>query len=162
LGGKPIIAINPRNSQTPAPENEYGLPMCPAGHVYYYWGIVKKKRRYKWRCPLKASKKLTKKLKCDKPCCESSYGKTVYTYIEDNIRWFTQVPRGSQLWKDLYSRRACIESVIGDTVLNHGLKSPLFTGTKNFFVMTALVCMVQHAKAIAEALENIDYQKTTA
>jgi hypothetical protein len=162
LGGKPIIAINPRNSQTPTPENEYGLPVCPAGHVYYYWGIDRKKRRYKWRCPIKASKKLAKKLKCDKPCCESSYGKTVYTHIEDDIRWFTQVPRGSQLWKDLYSRRARIEPVIGDTVLNNGLKTPLFRGTKNFFVRTALVCMVQHAKAIADALESIDYQKTAA
>jgi hypothetical protein len=111
---------------------------------------------------LKASKKLAKKLKCDKPCCDSSYGKTVYTHIEDDIRWFTQIPRGSKLWKELYSRRARIESVTGDTVLNNGLKSPLFRGTKNFFVRTALVCMIQHAKAIAEVLESIDYQKTAA
>jgi hypothetical protein len=33
-------------------------------------------------------------------------------------------------------------------------------GAKNFFARTALVCMVQHAKAIAETLENIGYQKT--
>ena len=162
LGGKPIIAINPRNSQTPTPENEYGLPVCPAGYVYYYWGVDKKKRRYKWRCPMKASKKFAKNHKCDKPCCESSYGKTVYTHIEDDIRWFTQVPRGSKLWKELYSRRARIESVIGDSVLNHGLKTPLFRGAKNFFVRTALVCMLQHAKAIAEVLESIDYQENAA
>jgi len=105
---------------------------------------------------------LAEKLKCDKPCCDSSYGKTVYTHIEDDIRWFTQVPRGSQLWKDLFSRRARIESVIGDTVLNFGLKSPRFRGTKNFFMRTALVCMVQRAKAIAETLESTDYQKTAA
>lgn len=108
---------------------------------------------------MKASKKLAKKLKSDNPYCDSSYGKTVYTHIEDDIRWFTQVPRGSQLWKDIYSRRARIESVIGGTVLNNGLKSPLFRGAKNFFVRTVLVCMVQHAKAAAEALESIDYQK---
>jgi len=160
IGSKPIIAINPRNSQTPTTENKYGLPVCPAGYTYYYWGIDRKKRRYKWRCPMKASKKFARNHKCDKPCCNSSYGKTVYTHIEDDIRWFTQVPRGSQLWKNLYSIRARIESVIGDTVLNYGLKSPLFRGTKNFFVRTALVCMVQHAKAIAEALESIEYQKT--
>lgn len=162
LGGKPIIAINPRSPKTPTPENEHGLPTCPAGHDYYYWGIDRKKRKYKWRCPLKASKKLAKKLKCDKPCCNSSYGKTVYTHIEDDIRWFTQVPRGSQLWKDLYSERARVEPVIGDFVLNHGLKSPLFRSTKNFFVRTALVCMVQHTKAIAETLQSIEYQKTSA
>jgi len=39
IGSKPIIAINPRNSQTPTTENEYGLPGCPAGYTYYYWGI---------------------------------------------------------------------------------------------------------------------------
>lgn len=157
LGGKPIIAINPRSPQTPTLTNEFGLPVCPAGHAYYYWGIDRKKRRLKWRCPQKASKKLAKKLKCDHPCCDSSYGKTVYTHIEDDIRWFTQVPRGSQLWKDIYSIRARIESVIGDIVLNNGLKAPLFRGTKNFFVRTALVCMIQHAKAIAETLENKEY-----
>jgi hypothetical protein len=162
LGGKPIIAINPRNSQTPTPTNEFGLPVCAAGHTFYYWGIDKKKRRLKWRCPRKASKKLAEKLKCDHPCCDSGYGKTVYTHIEDDIRWFTQVPRGSQLWKDIYSRRARIESVIGDIVLNNGLKSPLFRGTKNFFVRTALVCMLQHAKAIAITLENKEYHKTAA
>lgn len=108
----------------PTPQNEYGLPVCPAGHTYYYWGVDRKKYRYKWQCPFKASKKLAKKLTCDKLCCNSSYGKTVYTHIEDDIRWFTQVPRGSALWKDLFSRRARIESVIGYTVLSHELKSP--------------------------------------
>lgn len=162
LGGKPIIAINPRNSQTPTKQNQHGLPICSAGHTYYYWGIDRKKRRYKWRCPIKASKKLAKKLTCNNPCCNSSYSKTVYTHIEDDIRWFTQVPRGSKLWKDIYSRRARIESVIGDTVLNHGLKSPLFRGIKNFFVRTALVCMIQHVKAIAKTLENKEYHKTAA
>lgn len=42
LGGKLIIAIKPRNSQTPLPENEYGLLVCPVSHVYYYWGIDRK------------------------------------------------------------------------------------------------------------------------
>lgn len=162
LGGKPIIAINPRNSLTPTKENAYGLPICPAGHYYHYWGIDKKNRRYKWRCPIKASKKLAKKLKCENPCCNSGYGKTVYTHIEDDIRWFTQVPRGSQLWKDIFSRRARIESVIGDVVLNNDLKAPSFRGTKNFFVRTALVCMLQHAKAIAETLDYIEYQTSAA
>jgi hypothetical protein len=70
-------------------------------------------------------------------------------------------PRNSQtpIWNDIYSRRARIEPVIGDTVPNNGLKSPLFRDVKNFFVRTALVCMLQHAKAIAETLESIDYQK---
>ncbi len=158
LGGKPIIAINPRSSNTPTAVNEYGLPRCNAGYAYYYWGIDKKTRRYKWRCPIKASKKLAKKLRCDNRCCSSNYGKTVYTHIEEDIRWFTQVPRGSQLWKDIYSRRARIESVIGDIVLNNDLKSPSFRGTKNFFVRTALVCILQHAKAIAETLRNLEYQ----
>ena len=162
FGGKPIIAINPRSTKTPTTENIFGLPTCPAGHIYYYWGIDRKKRRYKWRCPIKASKKLAKCLKCEKPCCDSSYGKTVYTHIEDDIRWFTQVPRGSKLWNDIYSRRARVESVIGDTVLNNSLKAPLFRGTKNFFVRTALVCMIQHAKAIAETLENIEYHEIAA
>jgi len=157
LGGKPIIAINPRSPQSPTPTNEFGLPVCPAGHVYYYWGIDRKKRRLKWRCPQKASRALAKNLKCDHPCCDSSYGKTVYTHIEDDIRWFTQVSRGSQLWKDIYSIRARIEPVIGDIVLNNGLKAPLFRDTKNFFVRTALVCMIQHAKAIAETLEHKEY-----
>ena len=89
-------------------------------------------------------------------------GKTVYTHIEGDIRWFTQIPRDSQLQKDIYSRRARIESVIGYVALNNALKAPLFRGTKNFFVKTALVFMLQHAKAIAKILNNIKYQTSTA
>lgn len=162
LEGNPIIAINPRSSKTPTPTNEYNVPRCPAGHAYYYWGINKKSHRYKWRCPRKASKRLAKNLRCDNPCCDSSYGMTVYTPIEENIRYFTKVPRGSKLWDDLYSRRARMESVIGDIVLNNGIKAPLFRGTKNFFMRTALICMLQHANAIAQTLQDKEYQTCIA
>lgn len=42
------------------------------------------------------------------------------------------------------------------------IKTPSFRGTKNFFIRTLLICMLQHAKAIAETLENIEYQTPAA
>lgn len=66
------------------------------------------------------------------------------------------------LWDNLYSRRTRIDSVIGDIVLNNSLKAPLFRETKNFFVKTALICILQHTNAIAQTLQDKVYQTYTA
>lgn len=69
---------------------------------------------------------------------------------------------GQNFGKMYNSRRARIESVITDTILNNRLKSTLFRETKNFFVRAALVCMAQHAKAIGEFLASLDYYKNAS
>ena len=83
-----------------------GLPICPAGHVMAYGGFCKGRQRHKWRCP-KTRKKWS--VACNSPCSDSSYGRVFYTYEQDNLRFFTRVPRRSALFKARYRRRTSVE-----------------------------------------------------
>lgn len=86
--------------------NEAGLPLCPAGHVMAYHGYCKDRQRHKWRCP-KTRKKWN--ITCDKPCSNSNYGRVFYTREQDNLRYFTRVPRGTPQWNEHYKRRTTVE-----------------------------------------------------
>jgi len=83
-----------------------GVPICPAGHIMAYHGFCKHRQRHKWRCP-KTRKKWIVSCACS--CSTSSYGRVFYTREQDNLRYFTRVPRGSQLFKQRFARRTTVE-----------------------------------------------------
>jgi len=83
-----------------------GLPICPAGHIMAYHGFDKDRQRHKWRCP-RTRKKWN--ISCDSPCSNSSYGRVFYTREKDNLRFFTRIPRGSNLFKLRFRRRTTVE-----------------------------------------------------
>ena len=72
----------------------------------------KDRDRIKWRCPIKASKKL-ESLKCDfiAECSPSEYGRVVYTHPADNPRLYPNIPRNSQKWQHHYDKRTSVERV---------------------------------------------------
>lgn len=77
-----------------------------------YWGFDEKRSRFKWRCPKKTGPKHNReRVDCDQPCCDSSYGLTVYNKQEWDRRIFTDIPRGSRLWKEMFKKRALSEQV---------------------------------------------------
>lgn len=86
--------------------NEFGLPICPAGHLMAYHGYCKDRQRHKWRCP-KTRKKWN--ITCDKPCSDSEYGRVFYTREQDNLRFFTRIPRNTPQWWRRYKRRTTVE-----------------------------------------------------
>ena len=108
---KPVIELNKKPSSF-IPLNEQGTPICPEGFLMQYWGVDAKRRRRKWRCPKITGKKSNRdKIDCKTPCTNSSYGFTCYTKPEWDRRIFTDIPRGSALWKQLYKRRSVSERV---------------------------------------------------
>ena len=110
-GSKPVIDLNKKPSSF-IPLNEQGIPLCPKGFLMQYWGFDEKKSRFKWRCPKITGKKRSRdRIDCDTPCSDSSYGYTCYTKPEWDRRIFTDIPRGSALWKKLYKRRSASERV---------------------------------------------------
>jgi hypothetical protein len=88
---------------------DQGIPICQAGHIMAYHGFCKDRQRHKWRCPLSRKKW---KVSCNTPCSHSSYGRVVYTRELDNLRYFTRIPRGSDLWSVRYKRRTAAERFI--------------------------------------------------
>lgn len=49
---------------------------------------------------------------CDNPCTTSSCGRTIYVYLEKNLRAYSGVERGSKEWDDTYKIRVNVEKSI--------------------------------------------------
>jgi len=110
-GTKPVIDLKSK-PKFDLPLNDQGIPLCPKEFMMRYWGYDEKRSRFKWRCPKKVGpKRYRDRIVCDEPCCTSSYGLTIYTKPEWDRRIFTDIPRGSALWKQLYKRRTVSERV---------------------------------------------------
>jgi len=108
---KTVIELNKKPASF-IPLNQQGIPLCPKGYLMCYWGFDEKKSRFKWRCPKVAGgKRRRDKIECNAPCSASSYGLTCYTKPEWDRRIFTEIPRGSDLWKQLYKKRSVSERV---------------------------------------------------
>lgn len=106
-----IIDLNTRNSgkitsQGSISFTKDAIPVCPSGHIMAYDGYCKSRNRHKWRCPLTRKKW---NVECTSRCSSSSYGRVFYTYEQDNLRYFTRIPRGTDLWKSRYKRRTTAE-----------------------------------------------------
>lgn len=106
-----FIDLNSRNDVSCSSQRDFsftkeGIPVCPAGHIMAYNGFCKDRQRHKWRCPRTRKSWSTS---CDSPCSNSAYGRVIYTREQDNLRFFTRIPRGSALFKEHYRRRTSSE-----------------------------------------------------
>ncbi len=111
LNIEPFIALNPKNKgnfkyEPPIDITDEGVPICKAGFEMVNWGIQKKRRRIKWRCPHVVLKGCT----CPEfNCSDSDYGRTCYTKPDWDKRIFTPTPRGSQKWNKTMKKRTSSE-----------------------------------------------------
>jgi len=149
----PIIDLNPKNTKEENLSNFdiYGRPICPLGLPMVNWGYNKDRCRIKWRCPILASKKAKKQTgECpirDK-CSSSSYGRVVYTYPRTNPRLFTNPPRSSKLWNELYTRyRSSSERCIKRILVDYELEKARVYSRKQWLWLIALVCINIHLDA---------------
>lgn len=106
-----VIDLNKRNSGNVSCQGEFsfskdGVPICRSGHFMAYHGYCKDRQRHKWRCPMTRKKW---NVKCDNPCSNSKYGRVFYTREQDNLRYFTRIPRDTPQWKKHYKRRTTDE-----------------------------------------------------
>ncbi len=114
LQAQAFIPINPRNQKQWSEDNfdEYGSPVCPAGLKMKYKGkcIEASRKRLKYRCPIKANRKVAKMFS-DKCPIENrhfaGYGCTRYIDVTNDAR--SQVPRESELFKATFSKRIAVE-----------------------------------------------------
>jgi len=89
-----------------------GIPMCLYGLPLANWGFCWDRGRNKWRCPV-CSLSQYKDEECPyRDICQkkrSDDGGVVYTYPKERHRYFTPVPRNSELWNELYRKRSVCE-----------------------------------------------------
>lgn len=133
----PIIPLNPRNSKYEKPGfNELGIPTCPRNPnlSMKFDGANKEKKRVrlKWVCPkskrIKINGKQHRITCCENPCTDSKYGRVYQTYLDNDYRNNSLIPRDSEQWAKLYKIRTIIERT------NFMIKYPLclqYTKTQN-------------------------------
>ena len=105
-GCQPIIKLNKRRlSKLPAAMTENGVPLCPANRPMTFWGYEKERQTLKYRCPAVVGKE-----ECSQKCCQpNSYGLIKRIKITTNPRIFSNPPRGSEKWQQLYNLRSSVE-----------------------------------------------------
>lgn len=87
--------------------NSDGIPICEGGlPMAFNWHDTQRKRT-KWRCPAMMTNCVTCPL--SKPCSSSPYGRTFYTKMADNPRFFTAIAHDSAQWKALMKQRTAVE-----------------------------------------------------
>lgn len=123
IKSQPYIPINPRNQKDDKTFGPHGCPVCQAGIEMKSAGkwTDGNRRRLKFRCPLKTSKKTAAKYNNACPVKHPSfdtgkcYGCTKYLDVTDDAR--SRVPRDSKQFKETFKDRQIIEqyfSRLGD------------------------------------------------
>jgi hypothetical protein len=111
----PYIPINPRNQKDDKTFGPHGCPLCNAGLEMKSFGrwTEGNRERIKFRCPLKASKKVAAEYNNTCPAKHPSfdtgkcYGCTKYLDVTDDAR--SRVPRDSKEFKETFKDRELVE-----------------------------------------------------
>ena len=144
-----IIALNPKNGgylsyDPPFGLSEDGLPVCQGGFEMVYYGYCRDRCRLKWRCP----KILGKVTDCRYFNCScSTYGRVIYTKSCWDLRLFTQIPRGSKLWKKRYARHSASERSNKRKKIDYRLEDARVRSNRQWFMRVVLAAMCQHLDA---------------
>jgi len=141
--------------------NENGIPICEGGFLMVNFGYCHDRMRHKWRCSLKVLKSfppenetICKKLDY---CSKSDYGRTFYTYQQDNIRLFTKTPRNSPEWKTIYKMRSGSERSNKRKKKDYQLEQDKVREDYRWMFRYALAAMCQHIDAwLAESKEQFE------
>ena len=115
LKSKAYIPLNPRNTKEDKTFGPHGGPLCDAGIEMKSVGRCKeaKRERIKFRCPLKASKKVSAQYNNTCPAQHQSfntgkcYGCTKYIDVTNDAR--AQVPRDSKEYRETFKGRQVVE-----------------------------------------------------
>jgi hypothetical protein len=145
-----VIALNKTNKgNRKFPQclvNQYGVPMCPAGHEMVNNGFCGKDRcRIKWRCP-RVLGKCERSNACD-TCSPSEYGRVVYTKPDWDLRLFTRIPRGSDSFKSIMNERTAAERVNKRILIDYGLGHTRRRGKKRIAFATLMAAINIHLDA---------------
>jgi hypothetical protein len=152
---EPFIALNETKSGQFVYQKRHiddnGIPICAGGWQMVHFGFCPDRMRHKWRCPLKTLKSFPteNEQRCQQfdYCTPSNYGRTFYTYQQDNVRLFTKTPRNSQQWKSIYKRRTASERSNKRKKIDYQLEHDRVRSDYQWMIRYALAAMCQHIDA---------------
>lgn len=152
---EPFIDLNKRKAgiRTCSEVNvdDQGKPICMAGIEMVHGGADMGRRRIKWRCIMYRQPDLCEHYE---QCTSSPYGRVFYTKMKDDLRLFTQTPRGSKAWKKAYDRRTSVERNIKRILVDYRIENLKLRAEKRWFWAASLAAINQHLDAQVEALKQ--------
>jgi hypothetical protein len=159
----PVIALNPRRGEHPAPTgtatqvNEQGIPLCPAGLLMRRHSGGPGGRRIYYNCPVKRPTRRGGRVQwvaypeeCPQQVlCQpaTQMGPVVYVRTRDDPRLYPPIPRDSATFKALMATRTgCERSNSYKKVASRLGERPCRSATQ-FLVRLYLVSLLEHARA---------------
>ena len=95
-----------------------GTPLCNAGRPMVPNGQDRSTGYLMWRCPFGKDHVS----KCPQNCSNAKYGRVIKTRPEWDIRLYTDVPRGTEAYRRIYSQRAATERINNRILNDYGLQ----------------------------------------
>ena len=116
-----------------------GTPICNAGLKMSPNGCDKSRGTLIWRCPYSKDHAC----KCPQSCSSAKYGRGIKTKAEWDIRLYTDVPRGTDAYKQIYKQRTATERINNRILNDYGLhKMKIHTKEHySFFTMIIAICL---------------------
>jgi len=147
----PYIPENKRNRKNPVTRGdvfitEEGDIICKAGLKLLYWGYDRKRKRYKFRCPLVKKDGL-----ClfRETCWRTRYGPVFYLHEGKSVMDRVRVIRNSPKFKEVYKKRTHIERFFSIIKRRHRLLEVRVRGIREVLIHVVLSVMAYLLRLIA-------------
>ena len=134
---------HPRTIHDNITVNQYGVPVCSAGKCMLPNGYDKSRGCLMWRCPYGKDHAS----KCAHNCSSSKYGRVIKTRPEWDIRLYTDVPRGTDAYKKIYSQRTAAERINNRILNDYGLHRLKIHRKEHYSFMTTMIGICLHLDA---------------
>ncbi len=168
----PIIALNSRSSDAPAPSgtaerlNVEGIPICPAGVLMRRHNCIEKRHRITFNCPVKRPTHrngehlwLAHTDECPHGVLcqpDTKMGPIVYIKTDDDPRLYPPIPRTSERFEQLMNQRSGCERSNSIKKETYKLGRRVCRSATHFLVRLYLISIVEHAKAwVAKEMERV-------
>lgn len=96
-----------------------------------------------WRCPFGKDHFV----KCENSCSASKYGRVIKTKPEWDIRLYTDVPRGTNAYKKIYSQRTATERINNRILNDYKLHSLMIHRKEHYSFLTTIIGICIHLDA---------------
>ena len=120
-----------------------GTPICQEGLRMVPNGYDRGNGYLIWRCPFGKNHCA----KCKNSCTSSIYGRVIKTRPEWDIRLYTDVPRGTQAYKKIYSQRTATERINNRILNDYGLHRMMIRTKEHYSFMATIIGICIHLDA---------------
>ena len=126
-----------------------GTPVCNQGHKMLPNGYDKSRGCLMWRCPFGKDHFE----KCENSCTSSKYGRVIKTKPEWDIRLYTDIPRGTEAYKKIYSQRTATERINNRILNDYGLHRLRIHRKEHYSFLTTMIGIWIHLDARYKQLQ---------